>query len=275
MVMATQAKEGAAAGAPGLTAAQLLAEVQARYARPEWHCEAEVTLDRRRLDVVAFNLWGARGYRIVGFEVKVSRGDWLRELAAFEKSAGWHAVVDAFYVVTPGGLVRPDELPAGWGLLELRGSRMFTKVQAAARAPRPDLPREISARFLGRVLDLLEAERREGNYQARQEIHAELTTSIERRLREEFGDTKGEHERVKAELKSLREALGADEWDSAERLADAVRIASALGERGLAHEAHRIASVLRWQHEVLGKILGELEAIAPVVAPAAEVAHGR
>lgn len=251
-------KEPKAEGPTALTAGALVAEVRARYPRPEWHCEAEVTLDRRRLDVVAFNLWGARGYRIVGFEVKVSRGDWLRELAAFEKSAEWHAVVDAFYVVTPGGLVKPDELPAGWGLLELRGSRMFTKVQAAARAPRPDLPREISARFLGRVLEQLEAERREGNYQARQQIHAELTTSIERRLRDEFDERLVVADAAVAELNALRESLGAGHYDTPKELRALVQLARTM-DRQLVGRGEMVAAGLR-------RDAGELTRIAERVS---------
>jgi hypothetical protein len=114
-----------------ITAYQLRVALRDRYEPPEWHVEEEVTLGRRRLDVVALNLWGARRYRIVGFELKVDRGDWLREITDFRKSEEWCAVVDQFYVVTPSKLIRADELPEGWGHLELCGSRMMTRRHAA------------------------------------------------------------------------------------------------------------------------------------------------
>lgn len=137
-----------------LTAIDLEHAIAQRYERPEWLLEKEVTLARRRLDLVALNMWGARDYAIVGFELKVSRGDWMRELAAFQKSEEWMAVVDAFYVVTPPKLVKLEELPAGWGLLELCGNRLMTRAHAARRdstehaAPRArcTFPHEIGAR---------------------------------------------------------------------------------------------------------------------------------
>lgn len=261
-------------GTPGLSAAQLVGEVRSRYPRPEWHCEAEVTLANRRLDVVAFNLWGARGYRIVGFEIKVSRGDWLRELAAFEKSAEWHAVVDAFYVVTPGGLVKPEELPAGWGLLELRGSRMFTKVQAAARAPRPDLPREISARFLGRVLEQLEQTRREASVGVRREIREELEASIEQRLRDEFGERLSAADAAAAELEALREALGAGYYDTPKELQALVQLARTM-DRQLVGRGRQLASGLHREAGELTRIAERVSSLLEATnPPAAEVAHG-
>src|SRR5690348_16883421 len=75
-----------------LTSSDLAKAIRERYEAPEWHIEGEVTLNDRRLDLVALNLWGARDYRIVGFELKVDRGDWVREIADFRKSEEWCAV---------------------------------------------------------------------------------------------------------------------------------------------------------------------------------------
>ena len=210
-----------------VTAADLSVEIRNRYQPPEWHLEAEVTLQGRRLDMVAFNLWGARSYRVVGFEIKVSRGDWLREIADFQKSQEWLNVVDQFFVVAPGGLVRVDELPAGWGLLELRGSRMYVKAPATAR-PGTTLPREIAARFFTRLHRTVDELRRqisgqqravtiEESNRIRAEVQAEWLAKGDERL-------KRLQERVD-EYECLLKDLGVDrDYNPPELIRRAVRL---------------------------------------------------
>ena len=57
-------------------------------------------------------------------ECKVSRPDFLADRAKpFRQKAELGVGCERFYLV-PRGLVRPDELPAGWGLLELHKRRI-------------------------------------------------------------------------------------------------------------------------------------------------------
>jgi len=133
-----------------VTEGELRARIAWRYALPEWYLEHEVTLGGRRLDIVAFNLYGSKKWRTVGFECKVSRGDWLRELANHRKSEDWCAVVDEFFVVAPRGVVPLDELPRGWGLLEVSKTRMFMRAQPE-RKQGSTLPREVAACFFRRL----------------------------------------------------------------------------------------------------------------------------
>lgn len=130
-----------------------------RYQRPEWHLEHEVTYQNKRLDSVAFRLWGGGrvGYAVLGFELKVSRADWLRELRAIDKAAAWAGAVDRFYVVAPREVVHLDELPKGWGLLELRGTALRLRAHPADTENATTIPREISARLLDRVSRSLHA----------------------------------------------------------------------------------------------------------------------
>lgn len=79
--------------------------------------------DEGRLDVLVGANWRADGgRRFIGCEVKASRADWLRELRDHRKRVGLEAVCGERWVVAWGGVVKPEELPAGWGLLERRGS---------------------------------------------------------------------------------------------------------------------------------------------------------
>lgn len=196
-----------------ITAYQLRVALRDRYEPPEWHVEEEVTLGGRRLDVVALNLWGARRYRIVGFELKVDRGDWLREITDFRKSEEWCAVADQFYVVTPSKLIRADELPEGWGHLELCGSRMMTRRHAAQKTG-ATLPREVAARFIGRLAEII----RQATYHDKEILRREIRAEVEKTLTDELRRTadveRRDAEEVRKQYRELLQALGLEphEW---------------------------------------------------------------
>ena len=52
----------------------------------------------------------------ITLEVKVSRADFKRDTD--EKRAAWFAVSDRFAYVAPAGMIEPNELPKGCGLME-------------------------------------------------------------------------------------------------------------------------------------------------------------
>jgi hypothetical protein len=54
-------------------------------------------------------------------ECKVTRGDFLADRAKPFRLKPEQGVGSERFYLTPAGLVKPDELPAGWGLLEIRG----------------------------------------------------------------------------------------------------------------------------------------------------------
>lgn len=80
----------------------------------------------RTADAVALGMWPSDGMALIGFELKSSRSDWLRELAQPAKREEIGKFCDQWIVVAGGpGIVRISELPAGVGLLEAvpKGSR--------------------------------------------------------------------------------------------------------------------------------------------------------
>jgi hypothetical protein len=76
-------------------------------------------------------------------EVKVDRGDYLADVRQPRKHTAWQQLSHRWAYAAPAGLIRLDEVPDGWGLLEVGGG-----VRWARRAPRhrskddvlPDLP---------------------------------------------------------------------------------------------------------------------------------------
>ena len=130
-----------------MDAAAIVAALRRRYRAPEWAFFAELRSGtgydyarwlkerqvnksvEKRLDAWAFHLWPSGGYQPTGFEIKVSRSDFLRELARPDKTARYMELCQFFYYVTPSGMVLPDEVPEKAGLIWVneRGCRMKKK----------------------------------------------------------------------------------------------------------------------------------------------------
>lgn len=74
----------------------------------QWTCVAEW----HNIDLLCFNAWASGGprYGRVGYEVKVSRSDYRRELLKPSKRAGAVAFCHEFYFAVPKGLLKDDEV---------------------------------------------------------------------------------------------------------------------------------------------------------------------
>lgn len=92
----------------------------------------------RTADFLAIDTWESKGQRIHGHEVKVSRSDWLHELADPSKAEAFKRYVHHWWLVVPDAkIVRPGELPEGWGVLALRGGRLHAVHRAPLLTPEP------------------------------------------------------------------------------------------------------------------------------------------
>ncbi len=90
----------------------------------------------RTADAIAMSLWPCRGIELHGFEVKVSRNDWVRELKNPAKAEDIAAFCDRWWIVVGhNAIVRDDELPPTWGLMVPRGNGLVVKVKAAKLTP--------------------------------------------------------------------------------------------------------------------------------------------
>lgn len=112
-----------------------------RYAAPAFALFEEVGNGtgancRRHADAVAVGLWPSRGLDIEGIEIKVSRTDWLSELAKPQKADEIAKFCDRWWLaVGDAEIVKPGELPSNWGLLVLSGAKMVCKVEAPKLEP--------------------------------------------------------------------------------------------------------------------------------------------
>lgn len=73
----------------------------------------------RTVDAMAFGCWRSVGIAVHGYEIKVSRGDWLRELQDPEKSFAFSNRCNYWWIAAPEKIVKLEELPAHWGLREV------------------------------------------------------------------------------------------------------------------------------------------------------------
>jgi hypothetical protein len=102
----------------------------------------------RTADAIAMSLWPSRGLEVHGFEIKVSRADWLKELANPAKAEAIARFCDRWWVVVADvAHVKDDELPPGWGLLALKTAKLHQVKAAPKRKPLP-----ITSSFLAGLL---------------------------------------------------------------------------------------------------------------------------
>lgn len=124
-----------------MTELEIIDLLRTKHQPPEWlfvdHVKNAAGFGARRaLDALAFNTFGSRGYAFVGYEVKCSRSDFLRELKDPEKSEAVGMFCDRFSIVASHScLAAPEEMPLGWGLyvVNSKGTGLLTKKKPAER----------------------------------------------------------------------------------------------------------------------------------------------
>jgi len=100
---------------------------------------------KRRCDAIALGMWGSTGRLIHGFEVKVSRSDWLRELKDVTKADPFIEQCDRWWLVTGNdGVAKLEEIPVAWGWMT--ATKHGLRVQRPAQPlPRHELLRRLWA----------------------------------------------------------------------------------------------------------------------------------
>jgi hypothetical protein len=114
-----------------------------RHPMPAWAVFFEVGNStgfstNRWADAVAIGIWPSHGHKIHGFEVKRSRGDWLRELKDPKKADAVSKFCDHWWLVAKDKSVAlGSEIPDTWGLLVPRGDSLVAVRDAPKREPMP------------------------------------------------------------------------------------------------------------------------------------------
>ena len=98
-----------------------------------WSCN-------RHADAIAVSLWESRGLEITGFEVKVSRTDWFKELKHPEKADTIAQYCHSWYLVLgDANIIQFGEIPLNWGLMvpHTKNSLKIVKPAVINKKPKP------------------------------------------------------------------------------------------------------------------------------------------
>jgi hypothetical protein len=178
-----------------------------RYTAPEWALMEEVAPNTgggtTYADAVAVNLWKSRGHAIHGFEIKVSRSDWLRELKKPAKAEGVFSFCDYWWIVAPTSIVRDGELPPTWGLLELRARGLVVQAKAPHLDPKP-ISRGFFASLMRRGTECIERTAARMHAQDRDRMHGES----EARIKKEIEARSRRHSELHAAIAEIESKTG-------------------------------------------------------------------
>ena len=187
---------------------EIIQALRVKYARPEYvlmpQVRARTGFDARAADAIAMGLYSSRGLELIGFEIKVNRSDWLRELKDHAKADGFVEICDKWFIVAgEKGLVEKSELPIGWGLMEPWGHGLSikapSKLEKDPKANRWLLDRKFVAAMVRKFDD---AQRNE----TADRLHLENVRKEEREVGIMAGRKESQHEinRLKDELAGLK-----------------------------------------------------------------------
>lgn len=126
-----------------LQAHELFQRLQGTFSEP-----AYITLEEvrdatgfdgvRSADAIAISLYRSRGKSVWGFELKVSRNDWLKELKQPEKAESIMRYCNYWALVVPHkDIVKPGELPPSWGMYIAQKNRLKCVVPCPKLDPLP------------------------------------------------------------------------------------------------------------------------------------------
>lgn len=198
---------------PKLQAHECVAALRKRYKSPEWAFFEQVAngtgfadhgTKRRWADAIAVGIWPSRGCAIHGFEIKVYRADWMKELAKPAKAEAIQQYCDHWWIVAPRGLVHTPELPPTWGLIEVaQKDRLHTTVVAPKLEARA-LDRTFMAAVLRRHSEVYEKLVERETKTARAEGAARGDPNLASRLEQ----TQINHQKLQASVEEFEKASG-------------------------------------------------------------------
>lgn len=88
------------------------------------------------IDAYALNAWPSKEFHAIAYEIKVSRGDFFREIANPAKRYPGMMVSNEFYFATPSNLLSVGEIPELCGLVEVDSEGEISVVKKAEYRPK-------------------------------------------------------------------------------------------------------------------------------------------
>lgn len=220
-----------------MTLAEAMDNLRCRYRAPAWAFFEQVRDATglgasRTADAVAFSLWPSQGLELIGFEVKASRHDWLREKKHPEKADLILGYCDRIFIVaTEKDLIKPEEIPPLWGLIEPHGARLRPKKPAERNPHAAPLDRPFFASLMREAHRFIEREIADAA------STKEAESRGRKRAEEEFGaaieDTNRRRKDLERAIAAFEAASGVQisVWDAG-HVGEAVKVALASRQAG-------------------------------------------
>lgn len=207
------------------------AALKLRFAAPEWALMYEVANGtgsniRRYADAVAMNLFPSRGLELHGVEIKVSKGDWRRELQNPAKAETIFQYCDRWWIAALEGIVDKAELPPTWGLLELKGDKLRQIVAAPTLQPR-ELTRNFIAAMMRRTSQADHAVVDQLVHAKVQELRKADEDWIENQVKSRTRDLRERLQRIEAIEKAA--GISLTDWEASAEIGHAIKAIRAAG----------------------------------------------
>lgn len=206
--------------------ADVKAALRGRFIAPEWSLFFEVAdatgaRHSRWADAVAMNLYPSRGLELHGFEIKVSRSDWLRELKDPTKSAPVQRYCDRWWIICPDGVIKPGELPPTWGHYEAKPGGTIRQVVAAPKLEAQPVTKEFMAALVRRAGAVDEEEVKVAVRNEVDRLRAMDTDRIEREVKARSSEA----DRAIEQLKEIVDFAGQESsrWINSKEIGQAVK----------------------------------------------------
>lgn len=236
------------------TAADMMELLKSRYSGPAYALIPSVPdgtgMNKgRTADAIAMSVWPSNGLDLYGFEIKVARSDWLREIQDTLKADAFAKHCDFWFVVAPAGVVNLDEMPGSWGLLvPTKGG----KLRVAKGAERRQNPEQVGRDFLAGLMRTLNR-----NSPLKEELDAAFKKGVvegERRERDngrrESEHNNRDHDRLQQSVEQFESISGIKiteyHGEHLGRIVNIVRKANLIGvSKSLAMKASYLESVVK------------------------------
>lgn len=148
----------------------------------------------RSVDAVVMGLWPSLGMRLTGMEIKVGRGDWMREYRNPAKASEAFDYFDHWYLVAPADVAKIEEIPEPWGWFVPENGKL-RKVRDAAKNPNVKaVDRHFLGALLRRVAKTDDAFIQSAVSEALKAQRATYEADAEKRVLERLGETRKDAE---------------------------------------------------------------------------------
>lgn len=176
----------------------------------------------RTADALAIGLYKSRGQELTGFEVKISRGDWLRELKNPDKADSIGQYCDEWFIVVHDAeIVKEKELPKPWGLIVVD---LQKKKRRVVKSPLTRVPRPMSVELRSSIIQrcFLLATNAIGRAEELQKVRDEGFKAGEQNALRDFDGLK----KLRQQVADFQAASGISihEWSDGKVMGEAMRV---------------------------------------------------